>query len=47
MQGQLSVKDDVYGFGVVLELFTTRKNTDHYLSPEMQMLLGWVRYSYC
>jgi serine/threonine protein kinase len=43
MQGQLSVKADVYSFGVVLlELITGRKNTDHNLSPEMQVLLGWA-----
>jgi serine/threonine protein kinase len=46
MQGQLSVKADVYSFGVLLlEIITGRKNTDYSLSPEMQMLLGWVRYS--
>jgi serine/threonine protein kinase len=46
MQGQLSVKADVYSFGVLLlELITGRKNADYSLSPEMQMLLRWVRYS--
>jgi serine/threonine protein kinase len=44
MQGQLTIKADVYSFGVlVLELITGRKNTDYSLSPEMQMLLAWVR----
>jgi hypothetical protein len=47
MQGQLSVKADVYSFGVLLlEVVTGRKNNDYNLSPEMQMLLEWVRYSY-
>jgi serine/threonine protein kinase len=47
MQGQLSVKVDVYSFGVVLlELVSGRKNTDHNLSSEMEMLLGWVRHSH-
>ena len=39
MHGQLSVKADVYSFGVLLlELMAGRKNTDNNLS-------GWVRYS--
>eukprot|EP00253_Pinus_taeda_P016626 PITA_16626 len=43
MQGQLSVKADVYSFGVLLlEIISGRKNTDYSLSPEMQILLGWV-----
>jgi len=47
MQGQLSVKADVYSFGVLLlEVVTGRKNTDYNLSPEMQMLLEWAWRSY-
>jgi serine/threonine protein kinase len=43
LHGQLSVKADVYSFGVLLlELVAGRKNTDYNLSPEMQMLLGWA-----
>jgi serine/threonine protein kinase len=43
MLGQLTVKADVYSFGVLLlELVAGRKNTDFNLSPEMQMLLGWA-----
>eukprot|EP00253_Pinus_taeda_P018677 PITA_18677 len=42
MLGQVSVKTDVYSFGVlVLEIITGRKNTDYNLPPEMQILLGW------
>ena len=45
MQGQLSVKTDVYSFGILLlELITGKKNTDYSSLPEMQILLGWVRY---
>eukprot|EP00253_Pinus_taeda_P029350 PITA_29350 len=47
MLGQVSVKTDVYSFGVlVLEIITGRKNTDYNLPPEMQILLGWVWKSY-
>eukprot|EP00253_Pinus_taeda_P009130 PITA_09130 len=47
MQGQLSVKVDVYSFGVLLlEVITGRKNTNYSLSPEMQILLGWAWRSY-
>eukprot|EP01018_Ginkgo_biloba_P036401 Gb_35263 [translate_table: standard] len=43
MQGQLSVKADVYSFGVLLlEIVSGRKNTDFDLLPEMQILLGWA-----
>eukprot|EP00253_Pinus_taeda_P019495 PITA_19495 len=47
MRGQLSVKTDVYSFGVLLlEIISGRKNTDYSLSPEMQILLGWAWRSY-
>jgi serine/threonine protein kinase len=47
MQGQLTVKADVYSFGVLLlEVVTGRKNMDYNLSPEMQILLGWAWRSY-
>eukprot|EP00253_Pinus_taeda_P003196 PITA_03196 len=43
MQGQLSVKADVYSFGVLLlEIIAGRKKTDYNLSTEMHILLGWV-----
>jgi len=43
MRGQLTVKADVYSFGVLLlELVAGRKNTDYNLSAEMPMLLGWA-----
>lgn len=46
MRGQLSMKDDVYSFGVLLlEIISGRKNTDYNLSPEMNSL-GWVRYCF-
>jgi hypothetical protein len=43
MQGQLSVKADVYSFGVLLlELMSGRKNMDFNLSLELQILLKWA-----
>eukprot|EP00253_Pinus_taeda_P008157 PITA_08157 len=40
--GQVSVKTDVYSFGIlVLEIIKGRKNTDYNLPPEMHILLGW------
>jgi hypothetical protein len=45
MQGQSSVKSDVYIFGIlVLELMSGRKCVDFNLSPEMEILLEWVGY---
>ena len=45
MHGQLSVKADVYSFGIlVLELMSGRKCVDFNLSPEMEILLEWVGY---
>ena len=47
MQGQLSVKADVYSFGVlVLEIVSARKNSDANLPDEMQSLLEWVRFHF-
>ncbi|XP_059075277.1 cysteine-rich receptor-like protein kinase 6 [Cryptomeria japonica] len=43
MLGQLSVKTDVYSFGVlVLEVVSRRKNMDSNLPYEMQNLLQWA-----
>ncbi|XP_057848287.2 cysteine-rich receptor-like protein kinase 10 [Cryptomeria japonica] len=43
MQGQLSVKADVYSFGVLLlEIVSGRKNLDTHLAPGMQNLLEWA-----
>eukprot|EP00253_Pinus_taeda_P021060 PITA_21060 len=47
MQGQLSIKADVYSFGILLlEIIAGRKNTDYNFSTEMQILLGWAWRSY-
>ncbi|GLJ22403.1 hypothetical protein SUGI_0421730 [Cryptomeria japonica] len=43
MRGQLSVKADVYSFGVLLlEIVCGRKNTENHLSQGMQYLLEWA-----
>eukprot|EP00253_Pinus_taeda_P024151 PITA_24151 len=43
MHGQLSVKVDVYSFGVlVLEIVSARKNSDANLPDEMKSLLEWA-----
>eukprot|EP01018_Ginkgo_biloba_P036584 Gb_17523 [translate_table: standard] len=43
MRGQLSVKADVYSFGVLLlEIVTGRKNTDSNLPLEAQNILEWI-----
>jgi len=47
MRGQLSLKADVYSFGVlVLEIVTGIKNSDIIFSPEMQSLSEWVRLQF-
>jgi len=47
MQGQLSLKVDVYSFGVlILEIVTGIKNSDINFSPEMQSLSEWVRLQF-
>jgi serine/threonine protein kinase len=47
MRGQLSVKVDVYSFGVlVLEIVSGRKNSDTNFPHEMQGLLEWVRLQF-
>lgn len=47
MQGHLSVKADVYSFGVlILEILSGRKNMDLNLSHETHSLLAWVWESY-
>ncbi|GLJ19725.1 hypothetical protein SUGI_0357290 [Cryptomeria japonica] len=43
MRGQLSIKVDIYSFGVVvLEIISGRKNTDTNLPHRMQNLLEWL-----
>eukprot|EP01018_Ginkgo_biloba_P036602 Gb_13103 [translate_table: standard] len=43
MRGQLSVKADIYSFGVLLlEIVSGRKNTDSHLPPEAQNILEWI-----
>ncbi|GLJ22413.1 hypothetical protein SUGI_0421890 [Cryptomeria japonica] len=43
MRGQLSVKADVYSFGVLLlEIVSGRKNTDFNLPQDIQNLLEWA-----
>ncbi|XP_059074814.1 G-type lectin S-receptor-like serine/threonine-protein kinase At1g61360 [Cryptomeria japonica] len=43
MLGQLSIKVDVYSFGMLLlEIITGRKNFDIHLSYEMQNLIQWA-----
>lgn len=44
MHGKLSVKADVYSFGVlVLELISGQKNSSFSLDADSQSLLEWVR----
>jgi serine/threonine protein kinase len=44
MRGKLSVKADVYSFGVlVLEIVSGRKSSDITFPDEAQSLLEWVR----
>ena len=46
MHGHLSVKADVFSFGVlVLELISGQRNSTFNLSLDAQNLLDWVRYS--
>lgn len=44
MHGQLSVKADVFSYGVlVLELITGQRNSAFNLDVDAQSLLDWVR----
>lgn len=44
MHGHLSVKADVFSFGVVvLELISEQKNSNFNLDVDAQNLLDWVR----
>lgn len=44
MHGQLSVKADVFSYGVlVLELISGKKNSSFYMEPDVNSLLEWVR----
>lgn len=44
MHGHLSVKADVFSFGVVmLELISGQRNSNFNLDPDAQNLLDWVR----
>lgn len=44
MHGQLSVKADVFSYGVlVLELISGKKNSNFYMEPDVNSLLEWVR----
>lgn len=47
MEGKLSVKADVYSFGILLlELISGRKSIDFNLEDDMQILSEWVRYCF-
>jgi serine/threonine protein kinase len=48
MDGQISIKSDVFSFGVlVLEIITGRRNRGSY-EPDLDVnLLGYVSSSYC
>ena len=44
MHGQLSVKADVFSYGVVvLELISSQRNSSFNLDVDAQNLLDWVR----
>lgn len=48
MTGQLTLKSDIYSFGVVLlEIISGRKAIDSSKAAEEQNLVAWVRYSSC
>lgn len=45
MHGHLSVKADVFSFGVVvLELISAQRNSNFNLDVDAQNLLDWVRF---
>lgn len=44
MHGNLSIKADVYSFGVLLlEIISGQKNSNFNLDPDCQSLLDWVK----